>query len=157
MRLPLLVTAFLLSGTSSAFAHRLHVDPKIAGDQLRVEAYYDDDTPAQEAKITVRSGEMTVAEGRTDEKGVWTCPKPAAGKYTVRAESVGHAATETLDIGEMAAAVEPAAADGFQSAQRLANTRTPWRNLAMGLGLLGTVCVAWLFTRKAAKPARSNG
>jgi len=156
MRLPLLVTALLLSGTTSAFAHRLHVDPKVVGDQLRVEAYYDDDTPAQEAKITVRSGDMTVAEGRTDEKGVWTCPKPAAGKYTVRAESVGHAATESLDINEIAAS-EPVASDESKSAQRLANTRTPWRNLAVGLGLLGTVCLGWLFTRKAAIRARSNG
>jgi nickel transport protein len=157
MRLPLLVTALLLTGTSSAFAHRLHVDPKIVGDQLRVEAYYDDDTPAQDARITVRAGDVTVAEGRTDDKGVWTCPKPTGGKYTVRAESVGHAATETLDIGDFAAAAEPPATDEPKSAQRLANTRTPWRNLAVGLGLLGTVCVAWLFTRKAANPARSNG
>jgi hypothetical protein len=156
MRLPLLVTALLLFGTSSAFAHRLHVDPKIVGEELRVEAYYDDDTPAQEAKITVKAGDLTVAEGRTDEKGVWTCPKPGAGKYTVRAESVGHAATETLDIGEVAAAAEPPAANGSQSAQRLANTRTPWRNLAVGLGLLGTVCVAWLFTRKAGNRAHSS-
>jgi len=153
MRLPLLAIALFLTGTSSAFAHRLHVDPKIVGDQLRVEAYYDDDTPAQEAKITVRSGDVTVAEGRTDDKGVWTCPRPAAGKYTVRAESVGHAATESLDIGE---AAEPPAADDSKSAQRLANTRTPWRNLAMGLGLLGMVCVAWLFTRKAGNRPGSN-
>jgi hypothetical protein len=156
MRLPLLVTALLLSGTPSAFAHRLHVDPKIVGDQLRVEAYYDDDTPAQEAKITVRAGDTMVAEGRTDEKGVWTCPKPAAGKYTVRAGSVGHAATETIDIGEVVATTEPPAADDPKSAQRLANTRTPWRNLAVGLGLLGTVCVAWLFTRKAAVRPHSS-
>jgi len=150
------VVILLWAAASPAFAHRLHVDPKIVGDQLRVEAYYDDDTPAQEAKITVRAGDTTVAEGRTDDRGVWSCPKPAAGKYTVRAESVGHAASETLDINEVAAA-EPPAADESKSAQRLANTRTPWRNLALGLGLLGTVCVAWLFTRKAAIRPRSNG
>lgn len=156
MRLPLMVSALLLSATSSAFAHRLHVDPKIVGAELRVEAYYDDDTPARDAKITIRAGDVTVAEGRTDDKGVWTCPKPASGKYTVRAESVGHAATESIDIGDVPAATETPTANESNSSQRVANTRTPWRNLAVGLGLLGTVCVAWLFTRKAAVRPRSN-
>ena len=62
------------------------------GDRLRVEAYYDDGTPAQEAKVTVRRADQVVVEGRTDDKGVWTCPRPEPGTYTVRVVSVGHAA-----------------------------------------------------------------
>src|SRR5262245_49199303 len=98
MRIPLIAVAFVLAGSTPAFAHRLHVEAKVAGDQLRVEAYYSDDTPAQEARITITRGDQPVAEGRTDERGVWTCPRPAPGTYTVRAESAGHAARETLVV-----------------------------------------------------------
>jgi hypothetical protein len=157
----LIVVSVLLGATSPALAHRLHVDPTIVGNELRVEAFYEDDTPAPDATVTVRMGDATVAQGRTDEKGVWTCPKPAGGTYTVRAESVGHAATETIVIPE----AEPGAgqpppgimSDDSTSASRKAKTRTPWRNLALGVGLLGTACVAWLINRKVAGRPRSAG
>src|SRR4051794_2601266 len=100
MRLSLLIAVAILAGPAPVFAHRLHVEPKATGDQIRVDVFYDDDTPAQEAKVTIRLGDRTVAEGRTDDKGVWTCPRPKPGTYTVWAESVGHAATETLPVPE---------------------------------------------------------
>jgi hypothetical protein len=67
VRLSLLATAVFLAFTSPALAHRLHVDVKPTGDRVRVEAYYDDGTPAQEARVTITRGDETVAEGRTDE------------------------------------------------------------------------------------------
>ena len=91
MRLLLIMTV-LLVGSSPACAHRLNVRAKIDGDQVRIEAFYDDDMPAQEARITIADGDQIVAAGQTDEKGVWTCACPKPGSYTVRAESVGHAA-----------------------------------------------------------------
>jgi nickel transport protein len=154
MRFSLLAAVLLLSATSPAFAHRLHVEPKVVGDQLRVEAYYEDDTPAQDAKVTVRSGDATVAEGRTNEKGVWTCAKPAAGTYTVRAESVGHAATETIVIAKAEDGPPTAtiASDDSGSVGRKAKTRTPWRNLILGVGLVAAACLAWLVSRKTGRP-----
>ena len=71
--LPVLV---LLIGAAPAFAHKLYVDPTLVGDRLRVEVYYDDDTPAQDAQVTVLFGDENLATGRTDEKGVWSCPAP---------------------------------------------------------------------------------
>jgi hypothetical protein len=147
VRFRLLILACLLAGTSPAFAHRLHVDPKLAGDQVRVEAFYDDGTPAQEAKVTITLGEQTIAEGRTDEKGVWTCAKPAPGTYLVRAESVGHAAKDTLIVPEpdQPPPTEPTAStDG-----RARRTQTPWGRLAAGLAVIGGLWVAWIISRRA--------
>jgi hypothetical protein len=141
-----LTAALLLAGTSPAFAHRLHVDVKTTGDQVRVETYYDDDTPAQEAKITVRLGDRPVAEGRTDEKGVWTCAKPAPGTYLVRAESVGHAAKETLVVEPGA---HPPAAAPTSTHERARRTHTPWGRLAVGLAVIGGLWLAWAFSRRA--------
>jgi hypothetical protein len=123
----------LLIGASPAFAHKLYVDPTIVGDRLRVEVYYDDDTPAQDAKVTVLFGDEKLATGKTDEKGVWTWPKPGPGTYLVRAESLGHAAKETVVIPDPAADPPPAA----PPESRPSRTRTPWRNLALGLGVIG--------------------
>jgi len=146
MKAPLLAAVLLLAGASPAFAHRLHVEAKPAGDQIRVEAFYDDGTPAQQAKVWVALGDQTVAEGRTDETGVWTGARPAPGTYTVRAESVGHAAKGTLVVPEpdQAPAAEPTTAD-----ERARRTRTPWGRLAAGLAVIGGLWVAWLISRRA--------
>jgi hypothetical protein len=152
MRFPVLAATVLLVGSSPAFAHRLHVVAKVTGEQVRVEAFYDDDTPAQEAKVTVAAGDRLVAEGRTDEKGVWTGATPAPGTYTVRAESVGHAAKETLVVAgpDRVPAAEPTAAD-----ERARQTRTPWARLAAGLAVIGGLWIAWLISRRAT--ARASG
>jgi len=129
-------------------------DCKVVGNQLRIEAFYQDDTPAQDAMVTVRLGDVIVGQGRTDEKGVWTCPKPAAGTYTVRVESTGHAATETIVIAEPEEGSNPSPVetnrDDSGSTDRTARTRTPWRNLTLGVGLVGGACAVWLVTRRAA-------
>jgi nickel transport protein len=142
--LPLLV---VLIGAAPAFAHKLHVDPTIVGDRLRVEVYYDDDTPAQKAKVTVFFGDEQLATGKTDDKGVWTCPAPGPGTYLVRAESLGHAAKEAVVIPDPAAEPLPA------PESRAVRTRPPWRNLALGLGLIGgVVLLSRLLRRTPAGP-----
>ncbi|HJZ93588.1 MAG TPA: carboxypeptidase-like regulatory domain-containing protein [Gemmataceae bacterium] len=135
---------------SPAFAHKLELVSKQVGDQLRVEAFYADDTPAQEAKVTVSIEGNVVAEGRTDEKGVWTCPKPAPGTYSVRVESVGHAAKETLVIADAALAAEPESTAPAESSARFAKTATPWRRIALGLGLIAGVSILSYVLRKNA-------
>jgi hypothetical protein len=149
MRTPLLVASLLLVGSSPAFAHRLLSTPRIVGDQLRVEAYYSDDTPAQEAKVTVSLGDEVVAEGRTDEKGVWMGPRPKPGTYTVRVTSTGHAADpETLVVPEEEEVVAVPPPD-----ERERRTRTPWARLVAGLGIIGGLGIAWLLARRATNRA----
>src|SRR4051794_2381438 len=142
----LLAATVLLAGSSPAFAHHLLSTAKLVGDRLRVEAYYDDDTPAQEARVTVRQDDRVVTEGRTDEKGVWTCPRPEPGTYTVRVVSVGHAAEPaTVVVGEP----EPTPAVEPVPDERARRTYTPWGRLAAGLAVIGGLWVAWLISRRA--------
>lgn len=62
-----------------------------ATDPLRVEAWFDDDTPAQQARVSVvRSTGETVASGLTDDRGVWSFPRPGPGLYRITVESTGH-------------------------------------------------------------------
>jgi hypothetical protein len=83
------------------------LDCRVKGDRVHVEAFYDD-TPAQQAKIFVENErKQIVAEGRTDERGLWSCPLPMPGNYTVRAESVGHATRETLVVPKQAKKENP--------------------------------------------------
>jgi len=135
----------LLSVASPALAHRLHCDPKIVGDRLRVEVYYEDETPAQGAKVSVRYDETLIAEGRTDEKGEWLCPRPAPGVYTVRVESLGHAAKRTIKI-------EPPSVDLPDEAQqddRAEKTGTQWSKLVVGLATIAGLCGVWVLLRRA--------
>jgi nickel transport protein len=138
-----LAVAVVIVLASPAFAHKLELVAQQVGDQLRVEAFYADDTPAQEAKVTVSIEGKVVADGRTDEKGVWTCPKPGPGTYSVRVESVGHAAKETVVIADAAGAsnptspvIEPDSTPLPDSGDRSAKFATLWPRIALGLGLI---------------------
>jgi len=102
MKLPVqmvsLLIALLLPGV--ALAHAVGVEAKLKDGKVNVEAFFDDDTPAQEAKIIVTDADgKTVAEGKTDKTGRWSFPAPAAGKYKVVVEAgPGHRATTTLTV-----------------------------------------------------------
>jgi hypothetical protein len=145
-----IVIAAVLFVVAPAFAHKLIVVAEVVGDQMRVEAYHDDDTPAQEAKVTVLQGEAVIAEGRTDEKGVWTFPKPSPGSYVVQATSVGHKAATRLDIPE-SPSPPPEPID------RSETTRTPWRRLGLGIGIIAGMSIVALILRRsgAAKSPKS--
>ena len=149
MRLFFAAIVFLV-GSSPAFAHQLHVVVKIDGDRVRVEAFYGDDTPAQEARITILFEEEIIAQGRTDEKGVWWCERPKAGTYTVNAESVGHAAKEPLIVAESPAAPPTE----IPPDERKRRTQTPWARLAAGLGMIGGMYIAWLIVRRSLRKVR---
>jgi nickel transport protein len=152
MRLGLLLAALFLCA-SPASAHRMIVDPRSKGDQLHVEVFYEDDTPAQQAKVIVLNGDQLVAEGRTDEKGVWNCPKPPPGTYLVKAESLGHAAKATLVVSEAASAPATAAVVDSQPTDHSQQTAIPWRNVAIGLGVIGVLCIVWITVRKNSRIA----
>lgn len=111
-----------------AAAHAIGVDVKPMGETVRVEAYYDDDTPAKGAKVWVEDeSNARVAEGRTDENGFWTFPTPDPGRYTVRVDAGdGHAARKTLRVGEEQSGVQTSSdgpnRESFTGPQRWAMT-----------------------------------
>jgi hypothetical protein len=88
---------------SGAAAHGLRADVTPTADPIRVEAGYDDGTPADDARVTVTAADGTVvASGKTDERGVWSFPKPGPGSYTVAVESAGHRDAVGLEVPEAA-------------------------------------------------------
>lgn len=139
--------AFLFVLPAIASAHAIGLDARIVGDKVRVEVYYDDDTPAGDAKVEVLDGEKAlVAEGKTDEKGVWTFAKPKAGKYAVRVDAGdGHAAKTTITIpGE--AAESQSLGDGPSR-----ESFTGWQRLAftgVGLAIIAGLTAALRLVRR---------
>lgn len=164
----LTVTIGCVISASPACAHKLIVVATIKGERVRVEAFYDDDTPAQQAKVIIESdGKRVVAEGRTDERGLWSCPIPAPGEFTVRAESTGHAAKDFFVIPEPGGTpsapvvanqsvtadtpAQPGAARESRDQSRPTReemTGTPWLQIAIGFAIIGSLCVGAMILRK---------
>lgn len=66
---------------------------------LIVEAGFNGVEPAEGATVQLlEAGGKLVAEGKTDEKGVWKTTRPGKGKYVVKIESMGHADTIEFEI-----------------------------------------------------------
>ena len=87
------LTLLLSAGLPApVFAHAVGVDCTVRGDKVEVEGFFDDDSPAQKAKVRVvnAKGEL-IADGITDEKGRWSFRTPAPGKYQVELDAgAGH-------------------------------------------------------------------
>jgi len=108
--------ALFLAVPHMAMAHAIGIEAKLKGTTVAVETYYDDDTPAAEASVTVEDADKRViAEGKTDAKGVWSFNSPAPGKYIIRVDAGGgHAAKTTITIPNPATAL-PSPGDGLPS------------------------------------------
>jgi nickel transport protein len=134
----LLALSIMLLFGSNLFAHQLLLETKIEATQVRVEAFFDDDSPADEAtvQVTNESAEV-IAQGKTDANGVWYFPRPKGGSYTLKVSSLGHVGEKTLDA--------PLTRDE--------QTRTPWAKIGIGLGLIFLCTLGWLFSRRRATPA----
>jgi hypothetical protein len=147
--------ALLLAVAPAAWAHALHAEAKLKGDTVTVEAFFDDDTPARGAKVAVRDERgREVAAGRTDERGVWSFPRPAAGKYEVVVDAgAGHRSrpapltipTETA-LGAHRPPPEEVRVTPGPTRGEL--TRFPWLRLVLGvLAVGGLAALLWLATR----------
>jgi hypothetical protein len=86
-----------------ASAHDLIAVVKILPGAVVVEAGFDDDTPAEGARVVVTDAAgAEVASGKTDEKGVCRFPRFAPGKYKAVAESAGHRDAVEFEVAEAA-------------------------------------------------------
>ncbi|MFO0810379.1 MAG: hypothetical protein U0746_17280 [Gemmataceae bacterium] len=153
-----LATLCLFAVASIAHAHGVFVDCKLRGDNVRVEVYFDDDTPAAQAKLVVQTKDgAEVARGTADDKGVWEFPKPTPGKYVVIADAgQGHRAEQPMHMPTPAAieklggydlnAPEIIVSPGPSRTERV---RFPWLRTALGLAAIAVLAGAlWLGLRK---------
>ena len=136
--------AGLVFASSPALAHDLNAKVDTRTDPVRVDAWFDDDTPAEQAKVVVtdESG-AEVASGTLNDKGVWTFPRPTrAGTYTVAVELAGHRTTVQFPIEESKPGLIPTG-----------DEYTGWRldkRLGLGAGLavlLGGSLLFWYARR----------
>jgi hypothetical protein len=136
---------FLVASRASAHALNVSVEPGAPGAKVTVVAYFDDDTPAQEAKVVVKdSGGAFLEHGVTDERGMWTFTRPQPGRYQIFVDAgTGHRKDAPLNIP-----VDPSAAVAIDAPSRAEFTHFPWLALGGGVGFLGLFATgAWLRLR----------
>ena len=147
--------------------HALGAEAKLKGDRVEVEAYFSDNTPARDARVTVQdAAEKTVADGRTDDQGRWHFARPAAGKYSVIVDAGdGHRAriAVTIRTGETGTTTTTTTTappgdadcdcctDGVtvsSGPSRAEFTRWPWERVALGLSLIALAAFGWRALRR---------
>ena len=144
------VVVVCLGFASVSQAHAVGIDVKLLDGKVTIEAYYDDDTPAPDAKVSVfDAANVRISEGKTDTHGVWTFDAPPPGKYEVRVNAgAGHTAKTTFTIPPVAVAAS--IVDGPDRAAFTGPMR--WVMAAIGLAAIGslTFVARWVSRRKKA-------
>lgn len=148
--LPLLGLLMMLTWTEGAAAHGLGVQCRPRGEQVEVEAYFSDNTPARAATVRVTDGEgAVVAEGLTDGDGRWRFPKPTAGRYQVTVDAgAGHVTRVALSSQLVS-----------EGPSREEFTAFPWLKITIGVvALIGFSAAFWFARRqKATSPSERRG
>ena len=159
---PLLASLCLVLVPTLGHAHAIGLDCTLRGNKVEVEVYYDDDSPAQKAKIEVVGVmEEIIISGITDEKGKWSFAAPVPGKYEVRVDGgAGHRAKRSLTIpGPKTAeskSVDPALAPDAamsEGADRAEFTSVPWLKIVIGLFVIGSCAGVFLLVSILRGPA----
>jgi hypothetical protein len=129
---------------SPVAAHDLHATVRVSTESVTVEGGYDDETPASEARVSVKdvAGAAT-ASGVLDERGLWSFPRPAPGEYVVVVEIAGHRDRVKFEIPGLSDTAAPATPDAVTYSNRRLDKRL---GLAIGLVVIlgGTLAYAHL-------------
>jgi hypothetical protein len=137
----LAIVAVCVAGFAAtpADGHDLRARVTLQPDSTVVQAWFSDDSPAQEAKVNIlEAGGNEILSGKTDDKGVCTLRKLGAGKYTAVIESIGHRDAIEFEVSDSASTLE------------FYNWRMN-RSLGLGIGiavLIGGTCIFWLMRRR---------
>jgi len=138
----------------------------LRGEQIVVEAFYiefrDDLSPAQNAKVRVENdSKQVVAEGRTDERGVWTFAKPAPGRYRLFIHDVSHTAEKFFSISEDGKELTVHESNFFdpdRDSRPIPTTkdeanRFPYIRVGLGLGIITLLAgLIWLMLHRRKEP-----
>ncbi len=128
--------------------HNLCAKVKIEGTNLRIEAFFDNETPADNAKVKLLSNKKTLQEAMTDERGLCSIPAPGAGNYTIDVNAGGGHRTEVTFTIEAAVEEQTAGADKESVFQRR------WLGAVVGLVIILLMTYA---ARRFMTKSRSDG
>ncbi len=125
-----------------ASAHGMAASVEVRADSIYVLAYFDDDSPADSATVSVTDATgKEVATGTTNDRGEWTFPLLVPGNYILTATCIGHAAKVNFHVEG-----KPGPAT-FDSNGRFGKVA----GLTIGLALLlGISAASWLWRRRRA-------
>jgi nickel transport protein len=159
----ILILTTAVAFTGRVHAHALGAECKLRADRVEVEAYYDDDTPAGDARVHVENAKKDiVVQGRTDGKGKWSFPRPEPGRYLVVIDAgAGHRTQLTMTIPASQSASTAPAPDGTKVSQgtqatttisegpsRKAFTSFPWLKIGIGVAVIGGLSLAFWTGRR---------
>jgi nickel transport protein len=146
-----LAACVVLAIPETADAHAIGAEAKLKGETVSVEAFYDDNTPAADAKINVTDqAGVAIGEGRTDAKGVWTFPAPPPGQYKIAVDAgAGHRTSVALTIPAAVATPGPPGDEPVTVSEGPTRTEFtgPMRLLWATIGLAIIGGGTWVLTR----------
>lgn len=149
--------AAILVAPRCASAHALRVDCYLRAESVIVEAYFDDDTPADKAKVRIfDAGGNEIARGQTDADGKWSTHRLSPGRYRVEVDAGGgHFAKQSMEVpanGNVATAPIRIT----EGPSRPEAARMFWPKLMVGLGAIAGFAIAlWIAARCKKEPPRS--
>jgi len=141
----------------SAGAHGLGIEARLRAGTLRLEAYFDDNSPVANAQVRLLNRENhLLMEAITDPEGFYSLPAPPPGTYRVeiRGED-GHFAKASLTIPEPPVPDDTLVSEGLTRTDRTGARK--WGMAVFGLVLIasGAVVVNWFFNGQKKQPASS--
>ncbi len=143
----------LLASGSTASAHALGAECTIQGERVVVEAFFSDNTSAQDAVVTIyNNGKRAIARGTTDADGRWSFPVPPAGRYDVVVEAgMGHRAEVSFIVNPDSRSAPESTRVASQGPTRSEFTRLPWERVLCGLSViaLGAIVLRWRLRKKS--------
>lgn len=135
MRYRLLFLVILFFPTL-AFAHAMGVEVRLKNNQIHIEAFFHDDSPASGSLVTIEDeAGNKVLSSKTDKEGKLQVPAPPPGKYKIKVnDDAGHLASSSLIIPM----IDPSDVTKqniliSKSPDREKFTQTPWLGVTLGL------------------------
>jgi hypothetical protein len=150
------VVAAALFTPGVASAHGLTILSRQTDGNIEVRVGYGRTaaTPAPSARVRVKdtTGKV-VAEGVTDETGVWRIPTPPVGEYKVEADDDDHAGSVRLMIGPPAGEEREERAAGVATSP-VTRKRPPVWPVVVTFAVVAVVVGYWRY--RARKPATTS-
>lgn len=141
--------ALLAAGDDRA----LHIEAKVKGDSVTIEAFFDDNMPAAGANVAVSDkSRRSIAAGRTDRLGTWSFPRPKPEKYELAVEMAdgrSRRVTITIPAPSVFSAPEDKEIVVTSGPTRTELMRYPWLRIALGASAIaGLAAVVWWARRR---------